>query len=130
MIARVLRKKLLFLLHAVTNEESLSHLFLRHLGGEPSNAIPLQIIEGSRFLKSRLGLKGLVEQAMEGNCSAKELKSQVVIRDMAELHSSCMEHTSTRVAATVAAESSWMKLWDAALDRGTYTWLHHSTKSI
>ena len=35
------------------------------------------------------------------------------------LLSSCQEHTSTRIAAAVAKESSWIKLWDAALDRGT-----------
>ena len=52
-------------------------------------------------------------------CSTAELKSEVSNRDMELLLSSCREHMSTRIAAAVAKESSWMKLWDAALDRGT-----------
>ena len=120
MAARVLQKKLLlFLMHAASNKESLSHLFLTHLQRESPNQFPLQIVEGSHFLESHLGLKGLVEQAMEGNCSTKELKSEVVNRDMDILHSSCMEHISTRVATRIATKCSWLKLWDAALDRGT-----------
>ena len=53
-------------------------------------------------------------------CSTAELKSEVTNRDMELLLSSCLEHTSTRTAAAVAKElSSWVKLWDTALDRGT-----------
>ena len=53
--------------------------------------------------------------ALGMNCSAAELKSEGVNRDMELLHSSCLEHTSTGVAAKIATESSWMKLWDAAV---------------
>ena len=142
MAVRILQKKLLFLLHAASNEESLSHLFLTHLQRESSHQFPLQIVEGSHFFESHLGLKGLVEQAKEGNCSTRELKNEVVNRDMEILHSSCMEQISTRVAARIATKCSWLKLWDAALDRGTpdtialqnlykeMTWPSHGTQPL
>ena len=62
MTACVLQRKLLFIQRASTNEESLGHLFLTHLMGDTPSEIPLQIVEGSRFLESRLGLDGLVKK--------------------------------------------------------------------
>ena len=85
--------------------------------GDTPSEILLQIVEGSQFLESRLGLDGLVKKTLGMMCSTGELKSEVTNRDMELLLSSCLEHTSTRTAAVVAKESSWMK--DAALDRGT-----------
>ena len=86
---------------------------------ESSDAIPLQIVEGSHFLGHRLGLERLVELAVKGDCSKGEIKSEVLNKDLELLHSSCLEHTSTQLAAKIAAECSWLKLWDAALDIGT-----------
>ena len=119
MTARILQRKLLFIQRASTNEESLGHLFLTHLMGDTPSEVPLQIVEGSQFLESRLGLDGLVKKTLGMMYSTAELKSEVTNRDMELLLSSCQEHTSTRIAAAVAKESSWIKLWDAALDRGT-----------
>ena len=58
----------------------------------------------------------MVKKTLGMMCSTAELKSEVTNRDMELLLSSCQEHTSTRIAAAVAKESSWIKLWDAALD--------------
>ena len=119
MTARILQRKLLFIQRASTNEESLGHLFLTHLMGDTPSEVPLQIVEGSQFHESCLGLDGLVKKTLGMMCSIAELKSEVTNRDMELLLSSCQEHMSTRIAAAVAKESSWIKLWDAALDRGT-----------
>ena len=106
MTARILQRKLLFIQRASTNEESLGHLFLTHLMGDTPSEVPLQIVEGSQFLESRLGLDGLVKKTLGMMCSTAELKSEVTNRDMELLLSSCQEHTSTRIAAAVAKESS------------------------
>ena len=118
MVARVLQRKVLYLLRAFNSEESLGHLFLTRLTKDLSNVIPLQLVQGIQLLESQLGMKGLVDRATTESCSAVELKKEILKKDREKLMATCLEHRSTKNAAKIATYTSWLKLWDRALDSG------------
>ena len=118
MVARVLQRKVLYLLRALKNEESLGHLFLKSLIEDTSNVIPLQLVLGIQFLESQLGMKGLVDRVITESCSAVELKKEILNIDRGKLMAACLEHRSTKNAAKIATVTSWLSLWDRALDLG------------
>ena len=118
MVARVLQRKVLYLLRAFNSEESLGHLFLTRLTKDLSNVIPLQLVQGIQLLESQLGMKGLVDRATTESCSAVELKKEILKKDRGKLMATCLEHRSTKNAAKIATYTSWLKLWDRALDSG------------
>ena len=50
----------------------------------------------------------------------KSEKQSILESDMSSLIASALHHDSAHLTAMVAAQISWNKLWDIALDRGTH----------
>ena len=86
-----------------------SHLFLTRLTKDLSNVIPLQLVQGIQLLETQLGMKGLVDRATTESCSAVELKKAILKKDRGKLMANCLEHRSTKNAAKIATNTSWLK---------------------
>ena len=67
------------------------------------------IVKKAPFLRMRVRGKGL-----------KEIKREVLQSDWEDCTTEASRHNSTATAARIATETSWMKLWDMALDYGPY----------
>ena len=50
----------------------------------------------------------------------KSEKQSILESDMSSLIASTLHHDSAHLTVMVAAQISWSKLWDIALDRGTH----------
>ena len=59
-----------------------------------------------------------MDRATTESCSAVELKKEILKKDRGKLMATCLEHRSTKNAAKIATYTSWLKLWDRALDSG------------
>ena len=116
--SRVLERKLLFLLRMCSNENVISHHFLTKLNCSDSSASPLQLLEGCVFLESYLGLEGLTGKVESLEIGCRGVRRVICNRDRDELQSEALKHKSTILASKVATSTSWLKLWDVALDLG------------
>ena len=87
-------------------------------GVSKSSTAPIQLIEGCLFLESHLGLLGLVDRVREDSITGVILKKAILRKDKETLLASSLEHVSTCMASRIAEESSWLKLWDMAMDWG------------
>ena len=57
--------------------------------------------------------------ASELTPSNKEIKERLIKEDIARCRSAALEHTSLRYFNHICQNSSWMALWDSALEHGT-----------
>ena len=80
------------------------------------NSPTIQLIESCLFLESQLSLKGMTEFVKEASIGPKGMKKELTEKDRELLLSSAMEHQGTALASKIAAEVSWLKLWDTALE--------------
>ena len=116
MASRLLQRKLLFLQQVMSTERIVSHQLLHGLLSSPTT--PIQLIDGCLFLEPHLGLSGLVGRVKEASITAESLKKEILRKDKETLLTLSLEHQSTSIASRIAEfeESSWLKLWDIALD--------------
>ena len=120
MACRVLLRKLTFLGKLLQTEEHTisSSIFTSALITDPFN---VSIIQQCKMLESALGVHVLDDCLLHPESAPVIVKGErraIIDSDMDFLVSSAM-NTSAKYVANVATETSWNRLWDLALDRGT-----------
>ena len=120
MACRVLLRKLTFLGKLFQTEEHTisSSIFTSALITDPFN---VSIIQQCKMLESLLGVHVLDDCLLHPVSAPVIVKGErraIIDSDMDSLVSSAM-YTSAKYVANVATETSWNRLWDLALDRGT-----------
>ena len=118
MATRIFLKKLAFLSRILENPDSISHRTYISLT-QSTTERSIKLIEGCSFLDAHLLLKGFVARVKDGSSSIRELKKELLNIDSINLLEECKIHHSTYLAAKIATSTSWLKIWDLALDLGT-----------
>ena len=114
---RVFAKKLAFLARVLENSDSIGHHFYDCLL-ESSDEGSMQLLDGCSFLEELLGVEGCLQRIKEGSSSSREIKKELIDLDFSSLLEESKTHSSTSVAAEIAESTSWLKIWDLALDYG------------
>ena len=119
MACRILIRKLTFLgkLLRADNSTISSTLFTAQAIVDPF------IIQQCKMLEASLNIHVLDECLKcpeTASMLVKSEKQSILESDMSSLIASALDHDSAHLTATVAAQISWNKLWDIALDRGTH----------
>ena len=78
----------------------------------------MQLLDGCSFLEELLGVEGCLQRIKEGSSSSREIKKELIDLDFSSLLEESKTHSSTSVAAEIAESTSWLKIWDLALDYG------------
>ena len=117
--ARILTSKLTFLLKISKGDNSLSARIYRSLAASDIESILL--VRQCRFLEStyKTNFTSAVITSPD-TVSPSQLKHDILDLDFSELFSEAASHPSQCFVQAVAAssEGSWLKVWDAALERG------------
>jgi hypothetical protein len=118
--ARIFVRKLSLLHKICTNHDSIGHRF--YLSITATSSQPLQLIESCKSLESRFNCTGLTSQVISSDFSDfgsfTAMKKHVMDQDHSKTIAEASAHGSTSVAARIASEVSWLRLWDLALDHG------------
>ena len=114
---RVFAKKLAFLAWVLENSNSIGHHFYNCLL-ESSDGGSIQLLDGCSFLEELIGVEGCLQRIKEGSSSSREIRKELVELDFSSLLKESKTHSSTSVAAEIAESTSWLKIWDLALDYG------------
>ena len=114
---RVFAKILAFLAWVLENSDSIGHHFYDCLL-ESSDEGSMQLLDGCSFLEELLGVEGCLQRIKEGSSSSREIKKELIDLDFSSLLEESKTHSSTSVAAEIAESTSWLKIWDLALDYG------------
>ena len=117
MATRIFLKKLAFLSRILENPDSISHRTYISLT-QSTTERSIKLIEGCSFLEAHLLLEGFVARVKDGSSSIRELKKELLNIDSINLLEECKIHHSTYLAAKIATSTSWLKIWDLALDLG------------
>ena len=99
------------------NGNSIGHHFYDCLL-ESSDEGSMQLLDGCSFLEELLGVEGCLQRIKEGSSSSREIKKELIDLDFSSLLEESKTHSSTSVAAEIAESTSWLKIWDLALDYG------------
>ena len=69
-------------------------------------------------MEGKLSCHGFTDALLSVRSTLKEIKRHVLQIDWEACITDASHHSSTAVASRIASETSWMKLWDIALDYG------------
>ena len=121
MSCRILIRKLTFLGKLMTTENSTisSAIFTAQAIVEPFN---ISIIQQCKMLEAMLGVQVLGECLQCPSMIVRYQKQSLLDTDMSSLVISAKQDNSAQLVAAVAQQISWRKLWDMALDKGSYQW--------
>ena len=117
-------RKLIFLKHVVSGDDIVSSHVFRTLVAEDVNRI--QLVQGCRYLEENLTASFtsmILQQASE--LDVRELKRTIIAKDWNQTLQQALSQQSSMMVAEVAEVTSWMKIWDVTLDKGT-----RGTKSV
>ena len=119
--ARVLCSKLHFLTKVMSNEDSLSSRVFRSLAA--SDVESLQLVRQCRFLESTFETS-YTSSVLSSPDSVQiaQVKKEIIQLDFSNLLDAAATHPSQCYVQAVAAssEGSWPKVWDTALEKGTF----------
>ena len=119
--ARVLCSKLHFLTKVMRNEDSLSSRVFRSLAA--SDVESLQLVRQCRFLESTFETS-YTSSVLSSPDSVQiaQVKKEIIQLDFSNLLDAAATHPSQCYVQAVAAssEGSWPKVWDTALEKGTF----------
>ena len=111
--ARILISKLSLLVKLREGEDS--------IGSQIFSSVPqgsLSLVQECRQLEERLSCKGCTNSLLNSQSSLKEKKKDILRTDWDSCIMKASDHCSTTIAAQIARNVSWVKLWDMALDHG------------
>ena len=63
-------------------------------------------------------LRGATNNILNSETSLKEVKNHILKVDWESCITAARQHSSTALAASISSSTSWLKLWDMALDYG------------
>ena len=118
--ARILIRKIGLLHKICSSQDSIGHQFF--LSITASSSQPLQLIQTCHSLESKLNCSGLTNKVVSSDLSdfgsLRGIKEHILKQDHLKTLAEASSHRSTSLAAKVASEVNWLKLWDLALDHG------------
>ena len=119
MACRILIRKLTFLgkLLSADNSTISSTLFTAQAIVDPFNIQQCKMLEASLNIHV---LDECLKYPETASMLVKSEKQSILESDMSSLIASALDHDPAHLTAMVAAQISWNKLWDIALDRGTH----------
>ena len=71
-----------------------------------------------RHLEEKLSCQGCTDSLLNSQSSLREKKREILQTDWDSCITEASDHCSTAIAAQIAVNVSWMRLWDMALDYG------------
>ena len=114
--ARIFIQKLNLLFKINSEEDSIGcHIFSKLAAKDPQS---LQIIQECRYLEDRVECHGATDNILNSETSLKEVKNRILKVDWENCITEASQHSSTALAASISSSTSWLKLWDMALDYG------------
>ena len=75
-------------------------------------------IQECRAMEGKLSCQGSTDAMLSAQSTLREIKREVLQADWEACTTETSRHNSTAIASRIAADTSWMKLWDMALDYG------------
>ena len=93
------------------------------IGGQIFSGLPhgsLRLVQECRYLEEKLSCQGCTDALLNSQSSRKEMKRKVLQTDWNVCITEANKHSSTAIAARIATNASWLKLWDMALDYGPH----------
>ena len=94
-----------------------------NVGSQIFSSLPkesLKLVQECRYMEGKLSCQGATDTLLSGQSTLKEIEREVLQSDWEDCTTEASRHNSTATAAQIATETSWMKLWDMALDYGPY----------
>ena len=82
------------------------------------NQDSLRLTQECRSMEGKLSCHGFTDALLSVLSTLKEIKRHVLQIDWEACITDASHHSCTAVASRIASETSWMKLWDIALDYG------------
>lgn len=122
--SRIFHRKLSLLHRVITNSESIGHKIYSSLAKD--SPCHLSLVRECFSLEEKLGYNGLTQEILDGvSVAGRSLTKRIVKQDWNKCLHEAKDHQSTAAAAEIASSTSWLKLWDIALDQG-----HLGTSSL
>ena len=119
--ARILARKLTLLCKVQSDKDSIGCRVYSSLTASDPESI--RLIPKCQFLVRKLGCDGvtaLVVNGSNGFSSLMTLRKEITEVDWKLCLTEVSSHPSTSLAATIATDTTWPKLWDMALDYGLH----------
>ena len=114
--ARIFIQKLNLLFKINSEEDSIGcHIFSKLAAKDPQS---LRIIQECQYLEDRVECQGATDNILNSETSLKEVKNRILKVDWENCITEASQHSSTALAASISSSTSWLKLWDMALDYG------------
>ena len=82
----------------------------------------LRLVQECRAMEGKLSCQDSTHAMLSAQSTLREIKQEVLQADWEACTTEASRHNSTAIASRIASDTSWMKLWDMALDyepRGT-----------
>ena len=115
-LSRIFIQKLNLLFKINSEEDSIGcHIFSKLAAKDPQS---LRIIQECRYLEDRVECHGATDNILNSETSLKEVKNRILMVDWENCITEASQHSSTALAASISSSTSWLKLWDMALDYG------------
>ena len=120
MAARILLSKLSLLhkLHSEERHDTLGSQVFNCLAASDPHSISL--VQECWFLEGKLECYGVTDQVLQQIASMRDIKKIVNTEDWKLTLSNASQHQSTKLAAEIATDTSWLKIWDMSLDHGPH----------
>ena len=78
----------------------------------------LRLVQECRAMEGKLSCQGSTNAMLSAQSTLREIKREVLQADWEACTTEASRHNSTAIASRIASDTSWMKLWDMALDYG------------
>ena len=78
----------------------------------------LRLVQECRAMEGKLSCQGSTNAMLSAQSTLREIKRDVLQADWEASTTEASCHNSTAIASQIASDTSWMKLWDMALDYG------------
>ena len=78
----------------------------------------LQLVQECCAMEGRLVSKSVTDALLSGMFDLRGIKKGVLLVDWSICITEASHHSSTILASQIASKTSWLKLWDMALDQG------------
>ena len=78
----------------------------------------LRLVQECRAMEGKLSCQGSTNAMLSAQSTLREIKRDVLQADWEASTTEASRHNSTAIASQIASDTSWMKLWDMALDYG------------
>ena len=122
--SRIFSRKLSLLYRVSTESESLGYMIFSTL--TPNSPRHLSLVQECVSLEDKLECHGIIQEVLDGNSVCGRGMTRLIVKtDWGKCLRDAQNHQSTALAAEIASSTSWLKLWDMALDHG-----HQGTVSL